>query len=145
MSDQRGPSEPGPVASEPTGRRSALHVLLVVLVGAEAVALTGAAVFLLWELIVDVPTSYATAVAILVITVIAAVWLTAVTVGLWRGRGWARGGAMFWQLVQLAIALGSFQGVFARPDIGWFLVVPAVLVIVLLFARPVVRSTSARD
>lgn len=145
MSDQRGPSEPGPVASERAGRRSALHVLLVVLVGAEAVALTGAAVFLLWELVVDVPTSYATAVAILVITAIAAVWLAAVTVGLWRGRGWARGGAMFWQLVQLAIALGSFQGVFARPDIGWFLVVPAVLVIVLLFARPVVRSTSARD
>lgn len=120
-------------------------MLLVVLVGVEALALAGAAVFLLWELAVDEPTSYATAVAILVLAAVAAVWLAAVTLGLWRGRGWARGGALFWQLVQLAIALGSFQGVFARPDIGWLLVVPSVLVIALLFARSVVRSTSARD
>src|SRR5690606_12116133 len=105
----------------------------------------GAALFLLFELVVDEPTSLASAIAIFVMTAAAAVWLVAVTLAVWRGRSWSRGAALFWQLVQLAIAFGSFQGVFARADIGWFLLVPAVIVIVLLFARSVMLATARRD
>ncbi len=134
-----------PPADVPSGRRSPAHTLLVLLLAMESLALVAAALFLLWELLVEVPTSYGTAVAMLVLVVIAAVWLVFVTLAVWNGHPWSRGAALFWQLVQLAIAVGSFQGVFARPDIGWFLLVPAVLVIVLLFARSVLQATARRD
>lgn len=127
------------------GRRSPAHTLLVLLLAVETLLLAGAALFLLWELVVEVPTSYGTAVAMLVIVLVAAVWLAFVTFAVWNGRPWSRGAALFWQLVQIAIAVGSFQGAFARPDIGWFLLVPAVLVIVLLFARSVLAATARRD
>lgn len=143
FSDASAPHDPPPEPAR--GSRSASHALLVGLLGFEVLLLGGAAVFLLWELVVDVPTSYATAVAILVIVVVATVWLGVVSVAMWRGHPWSRGAALFWQLVQLAIAVGSFQGVFARPDIGWFLLVPALLVIALLFARSVVAATTRRD
>lgn len=127
------------------GRRARAHVLLVVLLGVETLLLAGAAVFLLYELLAEVPTSYASAVAILVIVALAAVWLGVITVAIWNGRSWARGAALFWQLVQIAIAVGSFQGAFARADIGWFLLVPAILVILLLFARSVMLATARRE
>lgn len=127
------------------GRRALAHVLITALLGLEAALLAAAAMFLLYELLVDVPTSYASAVAILVIVALAAIWLAVVAVGMWRGASWTRGAALFWQLVQIAIAIGSFQGVFARADIGWFLLVPAVLVIVLLFARSVMLATARRE
>ncbi len=56
---------------------------------------------------------------------IAAIWL-----GVHRpsarcaGSAWMRGAIVVWQVLQLAIAIGSFQGLFARPDIGWLLVDP---------------------
>ncbi|HRN28925.1 MAG TPA: hypothetical protein PK781_03835 [Terrimesophilobacter sp.] len=146
MSDISDASAPHGVPPDlPGGRRSPAHTLLVLLLGAETLLLAGAALFLLWELVVEVPTSYATAVAMLVLVAVAAVWLAFVTLAVWNGRPWSRGAALFWQLVQVAIAVGSFQGVFARPDIGWFLLVPAVLVIVLLFTRSVLRATARRD
>lgn len=117
----------------------------MVLLGVEALLLAGAAGFLLYELLVEVPVSYASAVALLVIAALAAVGLVTITIGMWRGRSWSRGAALFWQLVQIAIAVGSFQGAFARADIGWFLLVPAILVIVLLFARSVMFATARRE
>jgi hypothetical protein len=43
-------------------------------------------------------------------------------------------------LVQLAIAIGAFQGIYAQPAIGWAIVVPSVLVLVLLFTRSVMAA-----
>jgi len=43
--------------------------------------------------------------------------------------------------VQVFIAIGCFQGLYARPDLGWALLVPSVLVIVLLFTRSVIEAT----
>jgi len=37
----------------------------------------------------------------------------------------------------ISIAVGAFQGLFARPDVGWALLVPAVTVIGLLLWTPV--------
>lgn len=114
---------------------------LAVMLFLEAAILAAAAGFLFFELVTEVPTSYASAVAILGLVVLAAVWLAIVAVNTLRMREWVRGAALTWQVLQLAVAVGSFQGLFARDDIGWFLLVPAVIVLVLLFTRSVMTAT----
>jgi uncharacterized membrane protein YhaH (DUF805 family) len=69
------------------------------------------------------------------------VWLAAVIKALRDGRRWSRNGAIFWQLIQLTVAWGSFTGQFANPAIGIGLIVPSVAVIALLFTRPVFDAT----
>jgi hypothetical protein len=117
----------------------------VLLLGAEAALLWAAVIWLILELLTDQPTSFASALAILGIAGIAAAWVTTITVATLRGRSWIRAAAVTWQLVQVFIAIGCFQGLYARPDVGWALLVPSVLVIVLLVTRSVVEATSARE
>lgn len=132
--------------SEPrVSRRPALLVLLAALLALECAALVAASCYLVVELLVARPDSFASAVAILVLVVLAAVWLGVMAAHTLRGRSWIRGGAITWQVMQIAIGIGSFQGAFSRPDIGWWLIVPALLVIVLLFTPPVVEATRRRD
>ena len=126
------------------GRRSRAHNALVLLLGAEAALLWAVVVWLILELLTDQPTSLASALAILAIALIAAAWVTTITVATLRGRPWIRAAAVTWQLVQVFVAIGCFQGLYARPDLGWALLVPSVLVIVLLFTRSVVEATSTR-
>jgi hypothetical protein len=47
--------------------------------------------------------------------------------------------------VQIFVAIGCFQGLYARPDLGWALLVPSVLVLVLLFTRSVIEATGTRE
>ena len=61
--------------------------------------------------------------------------------GLFQGKRWARSAALFWQLIQLSIAAGSFSGQFGSQAIGWSLIIPSVIVLVLLFTKPVVAAT----
>lgn len=114
---------------------------LAVMLFLEAAVLAAAAGFLFFELVTEVPASYASAVAILGLVVLAAVWLAIVAVNTLQARPWVRGAALTWQVLQLAVAVGSFQGLFARDDIGWFLLVPALIVLILLFTRPVMTAT----
>jgi hypothetical protein len=111
----------------------------------ECALLAAAAVYLVVELLIAVPDSYATAIAVLILVLLAAVWLAVMAVHTLRGRYWIRGAAVTWQALQIAIGIGSFQGLFARPDVGWLLIIPAVIVIVLLFTPPVVEATKRRE
>jgi hypothetical protein len=122
-------------------RAPVLLKILAVLLFVEAAALAAGAVFLLVELLVETPQSYAAAVAILAITVFAAMWLVIVAVNTLRGRPWVRAAAIVWQVLQIGLGIGSLQGLSPREDIGWFLIVPAVVVIALLFTRPVLAAT----
>ncbi len=122
-------------------RAPVLVRILVVLLVAEAAALAAAAVFLLVELLAETPQSYAAAVAIFALTALAAAWLVMVAVNTLRGRPWVRAAAMVWQVLQIGLGIGSLQGLFAREDVGWFLIVPAVVVIVLLFTPSVLAAT----
>lgn len=70
-----------------------------------------------------------------------AAWLGFIIKALIAGRRWARSGALFWQLIQLTVAWGSFTGEFANPAIGVGLIVPSLVVIALLFAKPVFDAT----
>ena len=123
-------------AYEPTGVKAALVIVSGILL-IEAAALGAVVVWLLIDLLALQPSSYATAIALVVLVVIAFAWVGAVAVASLRRAPWSRAAAIVWQVLQLSIAVGAFQGLFARPDVGWLLLVPAVTVIGLLLWRPV--------
>lgn len=131
------------VARAATRARAVL--ILVALVGLESLALWICAGVLVIDTITLRPSDYASAVALTVLTVVGAVWLVAVAVALHAGRPWSRAGAMTWQILQLAVAVGAFQGVFAQPAIGWAILVPSLLGIGLLLTRSVVAHTRRDD
>lgn len=113
-----------------------LHTLVIILF-IECAVLTGATLFLLVELFIARPDSYASAIALTVVVAVAAIWLGVVAWNVLRRRPWVRGAALVWQVLQGAIAIGSFQGPEPRADIGWALLAPAVAVVVLLFTPSV--------
>lgn len=123
-------------ASDSRGVKAALMVVSGFLF-LEAAGLAAIVVWLGIDLMVQQPSSYATAIALLVLVVIALVWVGAVAVASLRRAPWSRAAAIVWQVLQLSIAVGAFQGLFARPDVGWLLLVPAITVIGLLLWPPV--------
>jgi hypothetical protein len=134
-----GPDEAleGP-RDEPDSRgvRTAL-VTVTVLLFAEAAALVGVLAWLGIDLLVLRPSSFATAIALIVLVAIGAAWVGAIAVASVRRAPWSRAAAIVWQVLQLSVAVGAFQGLFARPDLGWALLVPAVVIIGLLLWPPV--------
>ena len=85
--------------------------------------------------------AFTTAIALFAMVAAATAWLFYVAFSLTRSKRWARSAALFWQLVMLAIASGSFTGQFGSQAIGWALVAPAAVVLILVFTKPVVEST----
>lgn len=132
-----------PAPSPRTGTSLALG-MFIVLLWAEALAM----IVLVGVLVVDIlildASSISSAIALTVLVAIGATFVVAVAVSAVRRRPWVRGGAVIVQLVQLAIALGAFQGAYAQPAIGWAILAPSVLVLVLLFT-PSVLAATARD
>ena len=122
------------------GRRPPALLALAAIVALEALAMTAITVWLIVELLIDTPRSLASALALLVLAAVAAAFLVAAVLGILRRAGWIRGAVLTWQVVQLAVALGAFQGAFARPDVGWLLLVPSVAAILLTFSPSVTRA-----
>jgi hypothetical protein len=85
--------------------------------------------------------SLVSSVALFALVAAAAIWVIFIAVNLWRGRRWARSAGFFWQLVQLAIATGSFGGQFGSQAIGWALVMPSLAVMIALLSKKVVAAT----
>ncbi|TFD28182.1 hypothetical protein E3T27_03180 [Cryobacterium lyxosi] len=123
-------------------RRAPLLGVLIAFLALEALALWFFSAWWVLELLIATPTSVGAALALLALIVVAAVWVSAITVGALRRRPWIRGGAITWQLVQVMIAIGCFQGIYARPDVGWALLLPSIIVLVLVFTPRVVAATS---
>jgi hypothetical protein len=117
----------------------AVLVVALILV-AESLILLGLCGFLTYQLAVDIPDSLASAVGLVVITVIATAWIAATTIGFFQGKSFARGSALVWQVLQAAVGLASNQGLFARPDIGSGLFVPALVALALLLFSPSVSK-----
>jgi len=133
------------VPQETTGRRHPYVIALALIILLESSLLFAGLGFLLFELGSETPQSYPSAVALTALTAIAAIWVAVIGVNVLRGQAWTRGAAVVWQILQISVAVGSFQGVFARPDIGWLLLAPAIAVLVLLFTRPVLEATTRRE
>ena len=125
-----------PAASDSTGVRAALVVISTVLL-LEAAALIALVVWLVVDLLALEPSSYATAIALLVLVAVGALWVSLTAIASLRRTPWSRAAAIVWQVLQVSVAVGAFQGLFARPDIGWLLLVPAITVIGLLLWTPV--------
>jgi hypothetical protein len=85
--------------------------------------------------------SLVTSIALFALVAAAAIWIIFVALNLFRGKRWARSAGVFWQLVQLAVASGSFSGQFGSQAIGWALILPSVLILALLFSKKVVAAT----
>jgi hypothetical protein len=130
-----------PGSGAPAPRPAATVLVLAGLLGAEAALLWVGVGWLVIELITTTPTSLAGGVAFLVLGAIAAAWVSAIAVNSLRHRGWIRGAAITWQFVQIAVAVGCFQGLYARPDLGWALLAPALVVLALLFTPTVLAAT----
>ena len=146
------PHRPAPEASESTnegepgrgGVRAALAVVSVLLF-LEAVVVSALVVWLVIDLISLEPSSYVTAIALIALVVIGAIWVWAVAVASLRRAPWSRAAAIVWQILQLSVAIGAFQGLFARADVGWALLVPAIIIIGLLLWTPVRIAYSRPD
>ena len=139
------PLNSGPNSGEPaalnSSRRPILLLVLAAILAAEAALATGVTIWLVVELATEVPDDFASAVVILLLAAGLACALWAMTIGLLRRQTWVRGAALTWQLLQIAVAIGCFQGVFAVPSLGWALLVPAAVAILLLMSPPVVAAT----
>ncbi|WP_066041862.1 hypothetical protein [Herbiconiux solani] len=122
-------------------RRPLLLILLALIVGAEAVVMIGVTIWLLLEVVTGQQTSIETALGILVLSAVAAVFLSFVAIHTLRARPWTRAATLVWQLLQIVTAFACFQGLVEDARVGWYLLVPAVLALVLLFTPPVVAAT----
>ncbi|GAA4768997.1 histidine kinase [Microbacterium gilvum] len=77
-------------------------------------------------------TSYPSAIALLVLTLVGAAAVAAFAVGIARDRSWARSGAIVVQLLVVAVAIGAATGEFAHPGTAVALAAPALGVFALL-------------
>jgi uncharacterized membrane protein YqjE len=125
------------------GARAAL-VTVTALLFLEAAGMVTIVAWLVIDLFTYRPSSYATAIALTVLAAVGAIWTIAVAIASVRRAPWSRAAAIVWQVLQLSIAVGAFQGLFARPDVGWLLLVPAIVVVGLLLWPPV-RMAYSRD
>ncbi|GIT81068.1 hypothetical protein LLS1_27370 [Leifsonia sp. LS1] len=116
-------------------------IALAVILFLEAALVTGLAGWLLVELLTVTPESFATAIAIFILTLLGAIWVIVTAAGILRKRGWARASTVTIQILQIAVAVGCFQGLVARPDLGWALLIPALVAGVLALTPSVVRAT----
>jgi hypothetical protein len=120
-----------------------MYGLLIVL-ALEFLAVAVVTVVLLVELLVAPATSVASGIALVVLAAIAALWLGSLLVGLWRSRPWVRSGIVVWQVLQGALAIGAFQGVFRVPAVGWALLLPALVAITLVLSKSVTTTLARR-
>jgi hypothetical protein len=120
-------------------------VILAILLFIEFLLVGAGAVYLLVELLIETPTSLASAIAIMVLTILAAVWVLMIALHTLRGRAWTRGATVVWQVLQASVGIGCLQGLFARPDLGWPLIILSVVVLVLLFTKSVIAATARRE
>lgn len=115
-------------------------VIVALILVAEALILLGLSAFLIYQLVVDAPDSNASAVGLVIITFFASAWIAVTAIGFVQGRTFARSSAVVWQVLQGAVGLASNQGLFARPDIGSGLFVPALVALALLLFSPSVSK-----
>lgn len=129
-----------PTAVDRPEPRSRALIGLLVVVGLEFAALVVVTVVLVVELIVAPASSLASGIALTILSAVAALWLGALLNGLCKRRAWVRSGIIVWQVLQGAIAIGAFQGVFREPAVGWVLLIPALLGITFVLSRSVTAA-----
>lgn len=115
--------------------------LVAGVIALEALVVLGLAAIILLEIFAGTSKSFTTAIALFAMVAAAGTFVAFIAVSLLRSKRWARSAALFWQLVQLSVATGSFTGQFANALIGMALIVPSLIVAILIFRKDVVAAT----
>jgi len=105
----------------------------------EALVLYVATVAIVWGMTTSQAGALLTNSALVVLTLSAGVWLTFAGIAITKGKRWARSAGVFWQLIQLAIALGTFEASLLG---GFAIALPSLAVLFTLFSSEVVKATS---
>jgi hypothetical protein len=105
----------------------------------EALVLFVATGATLWAMTSSESKALLTDSALVILTLGAAVWLSFAGIAITKGKRWARSAGIFWQLIQLSIALGTFE---ASLIGGFAIALPSLAVILALFNPKVVQATS---
>ena len=93
----------------------------------------------LWAMVSGDAKAILTDSALVALTGGAALWLTFASRALLKQKRWARSAGVFWQLIQLTIAFGTFE---ANVIWGLAIALPSILVLITLFTKEVVQATS---
>ena len=105
----------------------------------EALVLFVATVAIVWGMTTSQAGALLTNSALVVLTLSAGVWLAFAGMAITKGKRWARSAGVFWQLIQLAIALGTFEASLLG---GFAIALPSLAVLFTLFSSEVVKATS---
>ena len=105
----------------------------------EALVLFVATVAIIWGMTTSQAGALLTDSALVVLTLSAGIWLTFAGVAITKGKRWARSAGVFWQLIQIAIALGTFEASLLG---GFAIALPSLAVLFTLFSSEVVKATS---
>jgi len=145
VNEHANPLDDAPGQLPDISRTPVLVRVLAAVLGLETLALVATTIFLIFEVLVAPADSVASAIALVVVVAIAAIWLGFIVVNTVRGNAWTRGATIVVQVLFGALAIGSFQGIGPRPDIGWLLLIPVIVVLVLMFTKPVLAHTNHRE
>jgi hypothetical protein len=134
------------ISSFSSDTRGSLAIrLLTGILFAEALALVCVVLLLVFDIVTQPASSIASAIALTVLVIIAAAFVAAVAVAMVKRAPWSRGAAVVWQLVQLAIGVGAFQGATAQPGWGWAILAPTIVALILLFTKSVMAALRRPD
>ncbi len=121
-------------------QKPVLIYVLAALIFLEGVALAGATIYLVIEIITQPHDSLSSAIAYAVTAAIAAALVLFVARATLRTRPWIRGATVCIAVLQLLVAYSIV--ITREPILGWVLAVPAVAMLALLFTRPVLAATA---
>ena len=122
-------------------RLTQIRVISALTIGLESVAVLGFGLWMLLDLFSGQAKSLPAALTLIALFLAAGAWVGYLAFGVRRGARWARSGAIFWQTCQLFLASQSFTGRGASPLIGIALILPSVLVLALMFSKPVLADS----
>jgi hypothetical protein len=130
-----------------TPARPPLAVIVVsAILIAETLLLAGLFVYLTYAFVTNQADSSTSALGLIAMAALAVLFVGGTALAFIKGRAGSRGPAIVWQVLQGAVGIASNQGLFARPDIGSGLLIPAILVVVLiLFSKPVSEHLGTAD
>jgi hypothetical protein len=117
-----------------------LLYVLAALLFLETAGVAAGTIYLGVEIFAAKSASIPSAIALTVTCAIAALGLFLVAFYTLRARPWTRGAAICWQIIQVLVAYSILQA--GAPDVAWALIIPAVVIIVLLFTPTVLRATA---
>ena len=133
------------MTTRPVSQRPKAVLLLSVVIAAEGILIGYLAALQLIEIITGAVVVLVTGLSLLALLLGVTLWLFYVARSLLAAKRWARSGALFWQLIQLAVASASFSGEFASPVIGWSLIAVSALALALVFNPQVMQFTRGED